>query len=142
MFCARPEPSDDKKRLLRGFDLVSLVAGAVTMIAAGTLYSFSIYGPAFSALGASQGDVNLIAALGVLGFSLIGFPIALLHEVSGPLITCLLAAVCFTMGYLFLYLMVGQFLPYNFGGALLSYFLVGIGTRAFYVSDLTSKLAA
>jgi hypothetical protein len=140
MFYTRPAPSDERKRLLKGFDLVSLIAGAVTMIAAGTLYSFSVYGPAFSALGASQGDVNLIAALGILGFSLIGFPMSLLHEVSGPFITCLLAAVCFTLGYLFLYLMVGQFVAYNLGGALLSYFLVGVGTRAYYVADLTSNL--
>jgi hypothetical protein len=50
------------------------------MIAGGTLYSFSAYGPAFSALGMEQGLVNLVAAFGVLGYSLSGLPLSVLHE--------------------------------------------------------------
>ncbi len=140
MFYARPDPSDDNKRVLKTYDVISLVAGAVSMIASGTLYSFSVYAPAFSALGASQSDVNLIAALGVLGYSLIGFPMSLLHEITGPMIMAILAAVCFALGYTFLYLIISKTVAYSLVGAVLSYFLVGVGTRSYYVADLTSNL--
>jgi hypothetical protein len=124
---------------MKAFNLISLLVGMVAMLSAGTLYSFPVYAPAFSVLGMSQGVVNLIAAFGVLGFSL-GFPLSLLLERSGPCLMMIGAAGCFLLGYLVLYYIVSGGLPPSIAGALLSYMVVGIGTRGAYLADLASNL--
>jgi hypothetical protein len=100
MNIARPDPGEKKK--VKIFDVVSPIAGSLSMVAAGNCTATLTMGLVRNAtckcslvfpskscrLGFSQAAVNLTAALGVLGFSLTAFPLSLLHEVVGLKYKC------------------------------------------------------
>jgi OFA family oxalate/formate antiporter-like MFS transporter len=136
---AQPQPSDAHPPPTV-WTVVSLIGGCVAMISAGTLYSFSVWGPALLTKGFTLSDVNIVAAVGQVGNALSSLPLSLLLERCGPFWGMLIGVFCLAFGYIMIWLQLVQLIPAQLVGVILAYFVVGVGSRATYCSDLNSNI--
>ena len=109
---------------------ISLVVGFFAMLAGGTLYTFSLFGPSFHHAFALSGlQINLMASFGQIGAAAASFPAGLLFDWTGPAIPLALSGLLMFLGYFLLYLLLEKTVPFSFFGTIMSYFVVGIGCK-------------
>lgn len=119
----------------------SLGVGFFALLPGGSLYCFALFGPVFHTdfhLSALQ--LNLLSAFGWLGAAVASFPGGILVDAWGPVIPLGVSAVMSFLGYFLLYMLLRHELAYNFGGLLMSYFVVGIGVQLTTIAIMSCNL--
>ena len=120
----------------------SLVGGFFSILPAGSLYCFALYGPVFHRdfVGLTALQLNLVSAFGWLGAAVASFPAGIVVDTWGPVIPLAISAVLSFLGYLLLFLLLRKDIAYNFGGLLMSYFIVGIGVQLTTIAILSCNI--
>ncbi len=120
---------------------VSLSLGFLAMLPGGALYTFSLVGPSFhQTFELTALELNLMGAFGQIGAAAASFPAGILMDAFGPVVPLGLSGCFMFLGYFLMYLLLRGTIAYNYGGLIMSYFVVGVGCQLTTIAILSANM--